>query len=110
MVWQREVLGLKLAEVATNLNVDVSTVYRINKLFYNTGCVIKHPYPRDKRPTKKLTEAPPPIKEPYLYLRELKTRLLSITGYDISPTALCGYFKEMNFSRKMMAKQRDEQL
>ena len=32
MVWQREVLGLKLKKVTNNLCVDLSTVHRITKL------------------------------------------------------------------------------
>ena len=39
IVWQREVLGYKYGQVASNLNVDVSTVWRIVKLFQETGCV-----------------------------------------------------------------------
>ncbi len=35
------------------------------------------------------------------------------TGFDISPTVLCGYLSDMNFSRqkmKVIAKQRDEEV
>ena len=119
MVWQREVLGLKLKEVAKNLCVDLSTVHRITKLFYNTGSVLKRPYPSDKRPNKKVTDAvkifilSTIVNEPHLYLRELKDRVLVFTGFEISPTVLCGYLRDMNFSRqkmKIIAKQRDEEI
>ena len=40
-MWQREVQGLKLEQVAENLNVDTSTVSRIVKLFQETGAVAK---------------------------------------------------------------------
>ena len=59
MVWQRDVMGLKLREVAENLSVDISTVHRITKLFHNTGSIMKRAYPKDRRPTKKLTDAIP---------------------------------------------------
>ena len=34
MVCQREALGLKLGEIAKRLNVDTSTVWRVNRLLY----------------------------------------------------------------------------
>ena len=104
MVWQREVLGLKLKEVAKNLCVDLSTVHRITILFYNTGSVLKRPYPSDKRPNKKVTDAvklfilSTMVNEPHLYLRELKDRVLAFTGFEISPTVLCGYLRDMNLA------------
>ena len=116
MIWQREVIGLKLKEIAENLCVDVSTVCRINKFFCNTGSVSKQPYPVDRTPTKKLTDAVKILllnmvtDEPHLYLRELQAKLLTFTGIDVSATNI---LKEMNFSRqkmKMVAKQRDEKL
>ena len=55
MVWQKEVMGLKLKNVATNLSVDISTVWKVIKLFENTGSVVKRPYPKGRR-TKKLTD------------------------------------------------------
>ena len=44
MVWQREVQGLTLEQVACNLSVDVSTVHRIVKTFEETGSVSKNNY------------------------------------------------------------------
>jgi predicted transcriptional regulator len=46
MVWQRVVLQYKLKRVAANLNVDKATVWRIVKLFNETGQVSKKAYPR----------------------------------------------------------------
>ena len=116
MVWQREVTGLKLREIARNLSVDISTVCRVIRLFYNTGCVTKLPYPSDRRPTKKLTDAVKIyilnliVNEPQLYLREVRTRVEELTGFDISPCVICGYLKDVNFSRQNIAQQRDEEL
>lgn len=118
MIWQREVLGLKFGEVAKRLNVDTSTVWRINKLFQCTGTVSRRPYPADRR-AKKLTDGVKffilnlVIERPHIYLREIKAEVLSVTGFDVSPATLCKFLKEMNFSRQKMqivAKQRDDQL
>ena len=117
MIWQKEVLGLKLREVAKNLCVDVSTVHRIVKNFHLTGTVSKRSYPRNKRPTKKMTDAVKlltVIEESSVYLKEIQLKVQRLTGFEVShPTALCGYLKETNFSRqkmKLVAKQRDEDL
>ena len=56
MIWQKEVMGLSVRKVAKNLSVAVSTVWRINNLFYCTGSVMKRSYPAGRRPEKKLTE------------------------------------------------------
>ena len=49
MVWQREVLGYKYHQIASNLNVHPSTVCRVAKLFDHSGSVDHKPYLRDKR-------------------------------------------------------------
>ena len=46
MVWQRVVLKYKYERVAANLNVDKATVWRIVKIFNETGDVNKKVYPR----------------------------------------------------------------
>ena len=42
MVWQKEILGYKYCDIANNLNVDVSTVWRTVKLFKECGSVEKN--------------------------------------------------------------------
>ena len=57
MVWQREVLGKNYQEIASNLNVDSSTVWRITKLFKEQGDVSKKVYPQERafrKPTPSL--------------------------------------------------------
>ena len=54
IVWQREVLGYKYGQIASNLNVDVSTVWRIVRLFQDTGRIDKRKYPKH-RAFRKLT-------------------------------------------------------
>ena len=55
MVWQREVKGLQVTKVATNLGVDPSTVSRIVARFRCLGVVHKKRHPSNKVCTK-LTE------------------------------------------------------
>ena len=54
MIWQREVLGLKNSEIAFNLGVDYTTVWRTVKLFRDTRDVQKRAYPSSSI-IKKLT-------------------------------------------------------
>ena len=114
----REVLGLKLGEVAKRLNVDTSTVWRVVRLFNCTGTVAKRPYPADRR-AKKLTNGVKfyilnyVVEKPHSYLREIQAEVETVTGDDISASSLCRLLKEMNFSRQkmqMVAKQQDDQL
>ena len=46
IIWQREVLGLKMEKVAQNLNLHPSMVCRVIKLFEETDTVSKRPYPK----------------------------------------------------------------
>jgi transposase len=48
MVWQTEVLGIRYKDVASHLNVDITTVWRTVKLFRQTGDVQKKAYPRER--------------------------------------------------------------
>ena len=76
MVWQREVLGYTYQEVATNLCVDVATVWRMVKLFEQTGGVSKSIYPRERSfrkmtPAVELTVLHIAVDQPGIYLREI---------------------------------------
>ena len=52
MVWQREVLGLSLRNVSSNLEVDPSIVSLVVTLYKATGSVHERPYPKDARPNE----------------------------------------------------------
>jgi transposase len=115
MVWQREVLGYKYQTVAANLNVDLSTVWRVVKLFQNFGSVDKKHYSRSV--SQKLT---PPLElhllhcvlmNPGIYLREIEQDLYETTGTEVSPSAICRFFQRVGLSRqklKLVAKQQDD--
>lgn len=118
MVWQKEVAGYRYEDVAINLNVDKSTVWRVVKQFRETGQVDKKVYPRD-RAFRKLT---PPIEltilhlvlsRPGIYLHEIQTELLQLMGADVSASSLCRFLSHIGYTRqklKYAALQRDKQL
>lgn len=118
IVWQREVLGYKYGQVASNLNVDVSTVWRIVKLFQETGCVDKKKYPQQRAFRKlttplQLTVLHLVLERPGIYLREIHSELFELAGADISYSQICRFLSDMGFSRqkiKYTALQRDQRL
>ena len=81
MVWQKQVLGYTYATVAANLNVDQATVWRIVKLFGETGQVRKRAYPKE-RAYRKLTRLLEllilhlVLDSPGIYLREIQQELI----------------------------------
>lgn len=118
MVWQRLVLGYKYQTIASNLNVDISTVWRIVQKFEVTGHVDKKSYPKDQC-FRKLTS---PLKlmilhivlsTPGVYLAEIKRELFEITGADVHASSICRFLSKVGFTRQKMkyvALQRDKEL
>ena len=92
-----------MRKVAKNLGVAVSTVSRINSLFFCTGSVEKRSYPSSTRHQKKLSDAVKflimhsVVENPELYLRELKNKIFTFTGVDVSPSLICNYLKKNEF-------------
>ena len=118
MVWQREVLGYKYDQIAVNLNVHPSTVFRVTKLFSTSGCVDHKPYLRDKlfrsfTPTVELILLHIVLQKPGIYLHEIQKELAETAGVDASPSAICRCLKRVGFSRqrmKLVAIQQDDGL
>jgi transposase len=118
IVWQREVLGYKYGQVASNLNVDVSTVWRVVKLSQETGKVDKKAYQTHRAFGKlttplQLTVLHLVLEHPGIYLREIHTELFELTGADISYSQICRPLNYVGFSRqkiKYAALQRDQRL
>ena len=101
MIWQREVQGLSLQRVDSNLSVDPSTVQRTTRRFELSGTV-------DKKRYIHLV-----LKKPGIYLKEIQQDLLWQFDLDISAASLCNFLKKSNFTRKKMqliALQRDKEL
>ena len=92
MVCQREMLGLSYQQIASNLNVHTSTVWRTVKRFEEEGRIDK----RKNEGPRKLTESEEfaimeiVLEKPYVYLREIgisriKLEPLCTSQQTISP-------------------------
>ena len=78
MVWQREVLGMTNREVAANLGVDTTTVWRTVKLFKETGTVQPKTPPGAVKKLSSATEftiASEVLNRPGIMLHELLHRI-----------------------------------
>ena len=75
-----EVMGWTVRKIAKNLGVSVSAVWKITNLLNCTGSVTRRPYPSNRRPDQKLTDAVKllilhiVVNRPHLYLREIKAQ------------------------------------
>ena len=100
-------MGYTLKDIANNLNIDISTVWRLIKLFETTGNVSKRPYPKGRR-FKKLTDTVKLLvlhlilEKPGMYLREVQKEVYTVTGVDVSDTSLYNFLKSSGFSRQKM--------
>ena len=115
MVYQRLMLGLSYQQIATNLCVDTSTVWRAVKKFQAEGTV-NTKYckgPQTLTESQKFVILQIVLEKPAAYLREICSELLVKTGSTVSKSAICRFLKRNNFSRKklhMVAKQQNEHL
>ena len=78
--------------IAGNLNVSVGTVYRIYKLFEETGNVdSKNIAYTGVKIVEKVTQAVLSLvfNSSDLYLTEIKHEVYQCTGLDISPSTIC---------------------
>ena len=115
MVYQRLMMGLTYQQIAKNLSVDTSTVWRAVEKFQAEGTVgTKYcKGPQTLTEFQKFVIMQTVLDNPSAYLREICTELLVKTGTTVSESAICRFFQRNNFSRKklhMVAKQRNEQL
>ena len=93
--------------MASNLNVDLTTVWRGVKLFKETGNVKKKVYPKDKAFRRlttplELTVLHSVLQHPGNYLREIQTELFELTGADISCSSICRLLSRVGFTRQKM--------
>ena len=105
MVYQKEMLGLNYKQIARNLSVDVSTVWRTVKLFHDKGTVA----PTKNKGYCKLSEFEQfailevVIEKPSVYLKEICEHVHDLTGTVISESAVSRFLKRNNFSRKKLS-------
>ena len=119
MVYQRYALELTYREIATNLNVDPSTVQRVVQQFEESRTVMKDPYPKGhNHPSQILTEVDElliihlVLDRPSIYLHEIQKELAETTGTAIFVPTLCNFLHKNGFSRKKLGRvalQRSEQ-
>ena len=105
MVYQRKALGYSYKSIATNLGVDIATVWRIVQLFQRTGSVNKKQYNRDNllrkvNHTVQLVVLHIVLERPSIYLREIQSQVEYLTGSTLSLSTICHLLHEQHFSRK----------
>ena len=107
MVWQRESLELAYSKIASNLNVDESTVIKTLKLFQTTGQVSKRTYPTHRAYRELIAPAQLlimnlVIERPGIYLREVKKELEDSMMLDISVSTICIFLQKNGFTRQRL--------
>ena len=118
MVYQLKLLGKTYSEIASNLNVDASTVYRIISLFDTTGDVRPKQYPSNTG-TVRLTDIDKfiilvlVVDKPGIYLREIQQQLAQDAGTEVDTSTICRFLHSSGFTRQKLvitAKQRSDEL
>lgn len=111
IIYQYYGLQLSHHNIATNLNIDKSTVCRIIALLESTGDVTKAVYPHGQNHHRhKLTEIDQylimeiVVDQPGIYLREIQQYLLEETGTSVSLPTLCNFLCKQGFSRQKMVR------
>ena len=99
IVWEYEAMGLSAEQVAKNLCIDSSTVYRIVRQFDSTGTVSKKAYSATNRPTKmtasiQLVLLHLVMSRPGIYLWEIREELKSQYGLDVSISTIYNCLKK----------------
>ena len=114
-MWQREALGKKCKDVASNLGVDTATVSRVVTRFRQTGLVLKKSHP-SRRIFRKLTIGVEMmilhlvLRRPGIYLHEIARELEETLGAELALSTICMFLKKCGFTRQKLrisALQRD---
>ena len=98
-MWQREALGKKCKDVASNLGVDPATVSRIVTRFRETGLVLNKSHP-SRRPFRKLTTGVEMtilhivLRRPGIYLHEVAKELHETLGAEVALSTICMFLKK----------------
>lgn len=97
--------------IALNLNIDKSTVYRTIALFDKTGCVKKAEYPKGQNHhLQKLTEIDQflimevVLNQPGIYLHEIQEFIYQETGTSVSLPTICKFLHKQGFTLQKMAR------
>ena len=118
MIYQKEGLCLSYANVARNLQVDISTVKRTVKLWQRTGGVKKKPYPIEKS-SRKITDILQfyildlVLSKPSIYLHEIQREVCEEFCISLDCSSICRMLHKSGFthqSLRITALQRNEDL
>ncbi len=91
-------------EIARNLNVSASTVWRVVKQFLQQSSVTAG----KNRGRSKIGNAEQfvilewVLQTPSIYLRKVQSRVEDRTGNVVTESAICRYLQRSNFSRKKL--------
>ena len=118
MAHQRSLLGLTYCQVASNLNVDPSTVQRTVQLFEETGTVCSiqgYHFNTTKKLTvhEELAVINAVVDNPAMYLSDLQQHVLHSRGKSIGTSMICKFLQKQGFSHKKIAftaQQRSDEL
>ena len=105
MVYQKIAMNLKVCEIAKNLNVHITTVYRVISRFLQTGSVAA-----SKRYTKyngccfseeqELFVIGLLYEHPAMYLDEIVSEVDNLLGIKVSLSTICKLLKRFGITRK----------
>lgn len=111
MVYQCYGLGLTYRQIASNLNVDISTVCRVIQRFETTGDVCKSSHPQGHDHHRKLLTATDEFlilelvaEQPGIYLKELQAEVLKTTGTHISVSTICNFLHKNGFTHRKLTR------
>ena len=112
-------MNLPLVKIAQNLNVAVSTVHRIYRLFEESGTVDPLS-PRKRLDCRRLSDLRSELyvvgvilENPSMYLGELCVEIMHVFGIEISPSTVCRTLRRYGLTRKkirQVALQRSSEL
>ena len=112
IVYQRIAVNLPLVKIAQNLNVAVSTVHHIYRLFEESGTVDPLS-PRKRLECRRLDLRSELYVVGVMYLGELCVEIMHVFGIEISPSTVCRTLRRYGLTRKkirQVALQRSSEL
>ena len=118
IVYQKKTMNLPLVKIAQNLNVAVSKVHRIYRLFEGSGTVDPLS-PRKRLDCRRLDLRSELyvvgviLENPSMYLGELCIEIMHVFGIEISPSTACRTLRRYGLTRKkirQVALQRSSEL
>ena len=107
VVYQRIGMSRTFQEIAKNLNVAVSTVYRIYKQFEVSGDIATPTNARKPRPDLRVLDEHSELiviglilESPTLYLHEICQTIQEVTSLSVSQATICRLLHRYGFTRK----------